>query len=762
MKKNLSSTLAMSVLASAISASVTAQSVDEGWAIEEIVVTAQKRAQNLQDVPIAVTALSADKLAKGAVVTLSDISQNVPGLTITDTQADDVRISVRGINSDDASFAAEQSIPVYLDGAYMGIGLPLIGDLEDIAQVEVLKGPQGTLFGRNALGGAVSVTTADVSDDFEGKVSARLGTYDLRKLNTTINLPLIDDTLAMRVNLGKLDRDGWAKNIVTGDRDGWEQDRWLARVKLKWTPTDDLEITWTSDKKKEDDHVGYNHLNELTDIFGNPGTAFPRTAFSPAAFDITGTKTASGSYNIAAAFGGAPGVSDEPHVNNRISRDIEGHAAKAVWDINDDLTLTSITSYRVLESYIEEDRDGTEYLLASVRSGIDSDEFSQEFRLNGTGENIDWFIGVSGFKQEVDGLSDSSFGSYILGSVLRERNENISEIESYGIFGDVIWSVTDKLSLTWGARYSYDEKVNKILTPAQDTLGPGINALFPHAGQLTDSQANLDPSLANLKEDWVNFSMRGAVSYQFSNEVMAYLNISQGYKSGGFNGYPLVDLGTGLSAPGQMEPFDEEIITAYELGVKSTLMDGRLRFNASYFYYDWEDLQVQTENNGVIRTDNAGKAVGQGIDLELAFHATENLALSASLGWLDTELKEGIPGNPDFVEGSERTYSPSFSGNVAADYFVAVSDLGEVYFHVDYSYNGEQLISPGLEMDSYGLVNARVGFTDPEGGLDISLWSRNLTDEEYLTSNKDFSTVGFTSLKRNEPRTYGVDVSYHF
>jgi len=721
-----------------------------GPVLEEVLVVAQKRSQSLQDVPIAVSALSTDALAQSGVRTLSDISQLVPGLNISDTQSEAISVSMRGISSNDFGFAVEQSIPIYLDGAYLGLGTSLIGDLTDIAQVEVLKGPQGTLFGRNAAGGAVSITTAPVADEFEGDLRAGYGSDNLYTASTILNVPLIDDTLGMRLNAGLRQRDGWQDNVTTGADDGYEQDRWFARLKLAWTPTDSVDLVWTSDYKEEDDNSGYYYLLE---------SDLPPEIYNPVVFDTDGEKASNFDYAL-----GTTSPESEP-LDYRINREITGHAAHLTWDINDSLTLTSISAYRNLDYEIDEDNDGTEYLFLNVRSSGETDEFSQELRLNGTTDAFDWFVGASYYYQDLDAHVEDSFGSYAtgLGAPLTEFNVGSSEVDSYGLFGDVIWAVTDQINLTFGARYSYDEKSQDIKTPAQDALGVGLpfNLVFPTAEQLTGSEGNPDPSLASLEDDWDDLSLRGVVDYQLNDSSMLFFSVSQGYKAGGFNSFPIVDLDNlPFIIPGQMEPYDEETVTNLELGIKSEWLDNRLRLNASVFYYEWEDLQLQVIEDKSVFTINAGKAIGQGVDIELSLQATDNLVLSANLGLLDAEFDEDVPGYEDFQKGDDLLYSPKVAANLGLDHYAKVIANWELRTHVGYSYTDDQYLSPGYEEGSYSLLNGRISLLSPDNNWEFALWGRNLTDEAYLEQVTDFSDIGYVSARRNEPVTYGAEVIY--
>ncbi|MGI2178426.1 TonB-dependent receptor [Shewanella frigidimarina] len=254
--------------------------------IEKIIVTAQKRQQNLQEVPISVATFNHDDLKQAGIVTISDLANITPGLTITNTQSEETAISMRGIGSNDFGFSSDESIPIYLDGVYLGTGVSTLGDLTDISQIEVLKGPQGTLFGRNAIGGAVNITTAQPTSEQEAHFTVGYGVYGLKTQTGMVNIPLIDDELMLRVTGNVRTRNGWQNNEATNITDGYAQDRWNTRAKLLWAPTESLSITLTLDTNEENDHSGYSNVKggDVANLLAQYGL------LSDSSQDITGTK----------------------------------------------------------------------------------------------------------------------------------------------------------------------------------------------------------------------------------------------------------------------------------------------------------------------------------------------------------------------------------------------------------------------------------------------------------------------------------------
>ena len=756
--------LPLALAITATSMPVLAQSVST---LEEIVVTAQKREQSLQDVPIAVTVLGADFIKQTGATTLSDIAKSTPGLSLTDTQSEDTAIYLRGIGSGDFGYSSDESIPVYLDGVYLGSGSALIGDLLDITQIEVLKGPQGSLFGRNAVGGAVSVTTAKPSNELEGSASIDIGNYNLRTAKGVLNLPVIEDKLLARVAISKRDRDGWQTNSATGVKDGYAQDRWSARAKLLWLINDDLELEISSDWLQENDHSGYYH------VLG--GDFAP--LLSPETSNLSGQTANNGNGFLAIDPNTGSLIFDGPQgqgVDYGLKRRVRGNAAKLQWHINDALSLTSVSSYRQLSSAISEDNDGSEFHVLNVRAFEDNEEYSQELRLNGVQGDLDWFVGLSAYKSDIDGRVTDSFGALIIGETFDEVAKVKAKTESYALFGDAIWSITEKTKLTVGFRYSYDSKSQDIRNPNP------VGLLFAGSAQFLDENGNPDPSLASSHKNWSNISPRFVLDHYLNDDTLVYAGVSQGYKSGGFNSFPTVDTSgntviPGTSFPavpfGSTEPFEEERITNYEAGIKSTLLNQRLRFNASVFYYDFTDLQFLIGQGVVTRASNAGKANGKGVDIETTYLLSDDLTISTNISWLDTEYGSDVVefGNKLIVKkGQDLTLAPKLSGNINLDYATSFEDIGELRINLNYSYTGDRrhgnkTDNPIYREKSSALLNGRVALTPEDAQWEVALWGKNLSNE---TSIETFGGVtddfGFISARRNEPRTYGINLNFYY
>ena len=782
-KKN---TLAIAVSVACISNPVTSVA-QESLALEEVVVTAQKRAQSLQDVPISVQAVSGDMLAQNGISTLSDLSSISPGFKLADTQGTTNVSALRGVNSFAFGFGLEESIPFYLDGVYLGNGFDMLGDLLDIQRVEVLKGPQGTLFGRNASGGAISVIRNKPVNEFEAEIGAGVGNYDLLTTRAIVNVPVIDDTLLLRGGLSTRDRDGWQTNVVTGKEDGMEQDRTSGFLRALWLVNDSLELEYSGDWSRQKDHPGYKSVSTV-----RPGSTSFENIWSqadPASFYTERNENnASADRDVTLTVAGGaliiPITPAEAAPDIIQDRKISGNALTLNWDMRDDLTLTSISSYRKVDTKVGNDADGGDIGLANSWQLGTTKEFNQELRINAVWDSVDWLAGLNYYRQDRD-MDVTTYVSSVVSlqriglsgqdTPITEVSAGENETESYSAFADATWHLTDALNFTAGIRYTYDEKSYELIDAGNDTFNDQ-GLLYPNHDQLSD------PTTTSWDEDWSNVSGRIGMDYTPNDEMMFFGSISQGYKSGGFNTRLTVE---GSAAEGYFtpefatEPFDEENNINFELGLKSDLMDGRLRFNSSIFYYVYEDLQILLAdgNSPVARTVNASEVTGYGWDNELVYLATEGLTLSLNVLALNAEYTDDVEDTTGVLrveDGSTRPWSPDWAATMAVDYVVDLDSVGELRTNFTYAYQDDQFMrntqvtqtytDEDNMQDAYGILNGRVSFYSANQHWEVALWGKNLLDETYkgnLIASSD-SVAGILMTVRGEPRTYGLEAIYRF
>ncbi|WP_390615358.1 TonB-dependent receptor [Maricurvus nonylphenolicus] len=755
----------------------------EDFQLEEIVVTAQKRSQSLQDVPIAVKAMDTDQLRQSSITNLSDLSRVSPGLSISNTQNSAfTAISVRGVSTATVGVGAEASTAIYIDGVYQRDPAS-ISNLLDIAQAEVLKGPQGTLFGRNAAAGAVNIQTASPSEEFEGYLSATYGNENLKSVSGVVNIPL-SENLQSRTSFISKQRDGWQKDTDSANADDlYEIDNYAVRNRLLWMPTDELSAELILDYAKEKGTRSGFVIEEAAAVV--PG--FPTAGFNQ-------------THKISGDEASVSGVIMENGVPVPFNADINSESVGAAvlidWELNEDLTLTSITSYRDTDRLTPVSGGGLfsfapgalPYLsgyVGTMDNGYET--FNQELRLSGLTNGIDWFVGVNYFKD----TSTQSMAlalplfmgppAFTTGELGDARLEAEAEIESYAIFGDVIFPLSDTLNLTVGARYSSDEKEIKW----DDVAQKAPNTFYP---QVTNGIITTTGDAAKAKDDWSNVSGRIVLDYQLNDDTMVYGSVSQGYKAGGFN----TEL-TITSDPN--EAFDPEISTSYELGLKTMAFDGRVQANAAMFFNKYSDYQFQAAPPGEIAAKNlVADAEVQGMELGVLWRALESLTVSLDLSYLDAEFVEtvsvtGVGGTANAVnDGQDMLRAPEWSAQLGVDYSVMLADLGEVRVNASYFYSDTyrlnnasvELVEAGgsaidfserdFQSGSYGLLNMRVSYLTPEEDWEVSLWGTNLTDESYrdydwiIASNAVYGVAGASTraYQRNEPRMYGVDVRFNF
>lgn len=756
---NIGSALSIGLLAAAVSTVVQAQSSEQTFAIEEIVVTAQKREQSLQDVPIALSAFGSDSIKQLGASDFKGLTAVTPGFSVSGGSGAFPSPYIRGIGSNVTSVGSDPSIGVYIDGVYASRKGGALSDLMDIERVEVLKGPQGTLFGRNSIGGAISIVTAAPENELKGMVGAELGKYNSRALKGMVNVPLVDDTLLLRASASVRKRDGWQEN-VPGGPDGDNRDRANGRVKLAWLVSDSVEVEFSSTWNRTDEVSTYAEavVSDPSIIGGLPVGNLAQ---------ISDDKKA-GNANLN-PWGLA---SDRTPLVPIFERSLSGQALNVTWDMNDALTLTSLTSYRTYETSASREYDGTEYLIGNNEiSTENNDTLSQEFRLNGAGDNSDWFVGVSATKEAADmrfmvGLLD--FLGANGGQPFYEDSFVKADTESYALYGDYTWHATDHLNITVGARYSYDDKSIDYDNPAQINGAAGLGGLgFFMATPSQFLDANGNPNATELSESWTDFSPRLVIDYALDNDVMLYASVAQGYKSGGFNTYPsVVQDSTNpnflMVLPESTASVDPETTVNLELGVKSTWLDGRLTVNASAYAMDYDDLQVEVVSGQVVQLANAGKASSRGVEVEVKYHLTPNLKIMSNVAWMDTEYDEFVRGGVDYA-GTPLRFSPEWTGSLGIDYSVQLADLGELRTFVNYSYKDDHLLSETYEEGSYNLLSARVSFLSMDGAWELSAFGNNLTDESYLSNYVEtLNGFGFTSANRNQPKTYGAELIYNF
>lgn len=706
--------------------------------LEEVIVTAQKREENVQTVPIAVSALDEETLRNASMLTLDDVSRQVPGFTVTTYNPVTPQPYIRGIGSNVSDAGADASVGVFIDGVYAGRAGGYRADMFDIERVEVLRGPQGTLFGRNVAGGALSVISNRPDRESAAELELTAGDYDLWGLKGMLNGSL-GSRAAGRIAFATRERDGDTDNTVTGNELRNEDNR-SARARLLWDASDAVSVLVTGEYS-EDDLRGPSARNfwgaDPSVVLESTGIGFLSPFLLPSSPDP---------WQIEAA------------VDGFAEREMYAATGQLDWDLGFG-TLTAITGYRDLEYRFLDDvfglafdpASGIEPLLTNA-ADEESDQLSQEVRVTSSGEGLVWTAGLYYLEEEVS--RDEVF-SPLGDSVLYDQAADTS---SYAAFGQVTFALGERLDLTVGGRYSYDEKSFDLATSGGGLFALGFGLLTtdpanPEAGPVTFD--------ASDDESWSNFSGRLSLEFSPTDDSFLYATWSQGYKSGGYNGQA-----TNYTAA--VTPFDEETVDNYEIGLKTEFLQRRARLNLSAFYMDYQDLQVfvtSFETTAGLFVDNAGEAEITGFEAEFFLTPVDRFDLTATYAWLDAELGDN---ELETVEkGNVLTRSPEHSASVAAQYRFPVGRLGELLLRADYAWQDKlyfQLENPEQSaQDAYGLWNLRAALLGA-AGWEVALWVKNAADEEYWVTAFDpgFGSDLAASSVQGNPRMWGVTGIYRW
>ncbi|MBU3071416.1 TonB-dependent receptor [Aestuariicella sp. G3-2] len=732
-----------------------------GAVLEEIVVTAQKRAQDMQDVPIAVTAMSADMIKKAGITGVEGIAARTPGFSMGEFNPTQPQLYIRGIGSNgDGAASGEQSVAMFIDGVYVNRSAGSATELYDIQSIEVLRGPQGTLWGKNAIAGAINITTKRPSEEFEAGLELNAGNYGLKNYRGMISGGLTD-TLAGKVSFNEKQRDGYIESVIDSNFEQGDLDSSSLRGQLLWTPTDSLEALLT---------VNY-------------GTDRRSGAASLSAESMEPDLAIIGATLAAAHADGLPYADFyENYSSNEgyTEMDSQGASLQIDWDLPW-ATLTSLTAYQESKSAFYNvgmggiDADifkeygpmsvGQLGLFAGLGFTSYADEnsrlISQELRLSGDTDKLNWQAGVyynqeSVHRGEGTLIDAPSFLINVVGPVqalaynpANDLADQYNDTTSTAIFGQATYSITDKLDLTLGLRYTEETKEYTNIGTLIATENP---ALPPVSSDLTTG---------SQEKTWRSPTYKIVANYHIGDSTMVYASAATGFKSGGFN-YASA-LGSALD-----EAFNEENALNMEIGFKSMLMDDRLRLNGAIFKTDYEDLQVlqQFDCGGCaippLVTKNAGKAVSEGIELEATFALTDSLQLAGTYAYLDTEYVE-LEGNLKQDEGNALRNAPRNAYTLVTSYekempFGGFMDARLEYIHKEKAYQ-DTANYESAAIPEYRVFNTRLAYTSADEKWEIAGWVNNLTGEEYYSHNYQAPPFGFIHVPAM-PRTYGVTVTW--
>ncbi|NIB43488.1 TonB-dependent receptor [Pseudomaricurvus alkylphenolicus] len=748
---------------------VTQAKDDLGFVLEEVIITAQKREQSLQEVGVAVSAFTGESLENQGITQSNQVGAQVPNLTIATNGGHDGApvFYIRGVGLNDFSVANSGPVGVYQDEVYIKNLWAQNFTMFDLAQVEVLRGPQGTLFGRNTTAGAMLFHSRMPTEELEGRLRLEAGSFDTYTSDVAIGGALAEG-VSGRLALQHLSTEGYLDNKTT-DRRSPRTEKWSYRGTLQF----DISDTLTARVKyqggtKQGVSVATKARGMLDPLRGTP-CELDRIDH----------------YQCANALGTVNLNDDitEAHNDFEPKLDTEYNAlmTRFDWDISDSVTLTAISSFDKTESHLGADSDGASDDILTIMFDDESKQFSQEFRVSGEGQDSNWVVGVYYLNDEIDGLTHASLLGQLAPVVaLPEELTGISdasalsvvsatstfqqETVSYAVFGQYEKDLTDDLHLTLGLRYTKEESDLNNYQTLGDFAG------FPVAPGMRVPLSGVPLVIYDDSLEDDNLSGKIGLDYHLTNDIMLYGHVSTAFKAGGFNSAILTD-------QFQAKPYEPETSTAYELGVKATLWGDRLQLNAASFFYDYNDAQVFTNISSSTGSParvltNAPESEMKGFEAELLILPMEGLTVQLGLGYVDSELKdfrteEVLLGGDLLVtdlSGNTTPVTPQWTYNILVSYEWRLTQ-GDALFQVDYNWQDDIFFSSEniepVSQKAYGIVNARLGFVSADEQWQMALWGRNLADQEHRIFVSDLSDFGTFTDDHGAPRSFGVEFTYH-
>ncbi len=767
----------------------------EATVLEATIVTAQGREQELQRVPISLQVIDARLIEDTASVDIGDLDFFVPGLFVSDGSPTQPRYSIRGITTGDFGIGTDPAVGVYIDGVYAARTGGALLAFNDVERVEVLKGPQGTLFGRNAAAGAVSIVTRRPGSEFEGNARGRVGNDGQYYLDALLNVP-INDSSAFRVSALTNQADGWLEDAATGE-DLNPTDQWAARLGYRLDIGDSTQAVLTWDHEELDQlarpAIGIVPLEPYPYL--PPVPTEPSTFLDPI---------------------DAPVFNDV--VGNEESREFDG-VTLTIDHTMEWATLTSITAWRGFDTVNREDEDGTNRinLYFDTANIEDNSSWYQEFRFAGATGSVDWLAGASYYSEDAEQTSETNAYTDSIDTVIRNVNPaptldgslfgfltavleangleaisllglpwqesmyNSADSSAFAVYGDAIWHLNDRTNLTFGLRYTHDRKKftwlnGRRVTPQLDLTIAGLaNAGFFDAIGVPPETLDFDVvfdvgALEGVEvesdDSWNDLSPRFVIDYALGDDAMWFASATKGYKAGGYNSVEINSY------------FDNEDVWNFETGIKSEFPDQRLVLNGSVYYYVYDNrqsirLDPDSSGDGVPQyiVDTADEEAW-GIDFEARWNPTEALTLFGNFAFIDAQFKDKIAPSGADLSG-DPTGEPYLSSAIGGNYVWTLPGGSTLVFSALYGYRGAARcnsdsttqgscqVSPNFDVgESQGRTDARLGWTSAKGNWGVAMYGNNVFDDQYVggVNNITASTFGTPFASITEPRRYGLEV----
>ena len=756
----------------------TAVAQDSHNILEEVLVTAQKREETLLEVPLSVTVFSGVSLDEDGINNLQDIGSQTPGLVFTAFSVGQPEISIRGISTKEDGASANDSTVVSIDDVYIAARTAQVFDIFDLERVEILRGPQGTLYGKNSIGGSINFVTLKPSQEKIFRVQQTIGNYERLDTGLLASGPL-SEKLAAKLSFSRRDHGGWLDNLRTGEEQGGiETYAW--RTQAVWTPAPELEIIGTLDGAFDD--LGQTNREPI-------GSQGPLHDCNCAANPVAVNQALGGAGDAFNTLAETEGFTD---------REVFGASMKIDWDFSQWASLVSISSFRYSNFDWLEDSEGLPptahinltaldpaILAGPASSGFSFDindaaiedayQITQELRLLSSSDTrLRWLGGFFYSYEDIEREETFNFTALGIGpNYDLERSVQKNETSSIALYGQAQYDVLEQVTATLGLRYSYEKKEAGI---GADILNSNFAAILLRGAPFPDINGDrVRDGLARADASFSNLSWRFALDYAVNDDITLFTNIATGFKSGGFSG-------SASTEAVATTPFKEEEATSYEFGLKSRWLDRRMALNISGFFVDYEDLQVTRffqpvgSTFGEFITENAGKAETSGVEIELAAVLTEHIEIGGNYAYLDASFEE-FTGSPSIAADGTITDPGTFDGNRLR---IAPENMASAYIKLSHYFsNGSGLDSkfkfryqddiffdpdnnPINVSPNHTILDAWAAYTSPNDKWEIKLWVKNITNNEYVTHayTQRGSRIAFGVY--GEPRTYGGTVTYHF
>lgn len=732
--------------------------------LEEVVVTAQKREQNLQQVPISITAYSEYELETKAITSITELEKSIPNTQLRASRATNSTLTayIRGVGQQDPLWGFEPGVGVYVDDVYYARPQAAVLDVFDIERIEVLRGPQGTLYGKNTVGGAIKYITKRMTGEPTAKIKIAAGSYGQQEVTVSGQMPIIEDKLFVGAAIAKLDRDGYGDvetgyDINTGTfsskEDNYNKDVLVARLSVEYLPSDRLFLRLAMDSTDDDSNQPCGTQSSQTALI-NPGTGL----LFPASGD---------------PYDSACGTTHKSNVEN------EGYSFTAIYDVNEALVVKYVYSDREGETQQWIDFEATPLDSFDVPASYTDEQKSHELQINYTADRLALVGGVYYFEGNSAGAFDVVLNSgaapsaYFDGTHTDLGIDGDVDTESLSFYLNASYNITDAITATAGVRSTKDKKNSNIRRyllstnnsfPYSDSQGsaftfgnPGDDTLLAIQTDITDDEA---------KKDWSEISPSVKVDWQMNDDMMLYLSYAEGFKSGGFD-----MRGVQLVNPNVADGYDPETVSTWEAGVKSQLLDDRVRLNFTVFDSEYEDMQLTVQSiqpapiNFSSDVVNAGVASINGAELEAMAQITDGLSATLMVGYMNAELDKVISGGVNVSDSWEMLNAPNWNSQFALNYDMDLGSAGSLAMNTAVSYrdasrNFNNVTCSCDQDESYTLVDAGINWFSLDDHWSAALVVKNITDEEYKTGGYNLGSGELAFY--GPPRTVTASLAYQF